>query len=178
MSHIIKSSSIRGYSRVDLPPIGAAKQQPTPTAQAADSISVFLNSFCPTRVRYTHIPIHAEQCIQANTHTFKSQEVHVYLQMPQTYIQNQFILQTQQFDCKAAVCTHSTRLLIYDWSLMGGYNWKTMIEGWNHEMRCLCRSKSNTDRCLSATVHWTESNTVQTNGKTSICLSSQMDSLN
>lgn len=90
MSHIIKSSSIRGYSRVDLPPIGAAKQQPTPTAQAADSISVFLNSFCPTRVRYTHIPIHAEQCIQANAHTFKSQEVHVYLQMPQTYIQNQF----------------------------------------------------------------------------------------
>lgn len=175
MSRIIKSSSIRGYSRVDLPPIGAAKQQPTPTAQAADSISVFLNSFCPTRVRYTHIPIHAEQCIQANTHTFKSQEVHVYLQMPQTYIH---ILQTQQFDCKAAVCTHSTRLLIYDWSLMGGYNWKTMIEGWNHEMRCLCRSKSNTEWCLSATVHWTESNTAQTNGKTSICLSSQMDSLN
>lgn len=178
MSHIIKSSSIRGYSRVDLPPIGAAKQQPTPTAQAADSISVFLNSFCP-RVRYTHIPIHAEQCIQANTHTFKSQEVHAYLQMPQTYIQNQFCFTNAAVWLQSCcVCAHSMRLLIYDWSLMGGYNWKTMIEGWNHEMRCLCRSKSNTDRCLSATVHRTESNTAQTNGKTSICLSSQMDSLN
>lgn len=29
-----------------LPPMGAAKQQPTPTAQAAASISVFLASFC------------------------------------------------------------------------------------------------------------------------------------
>lgn len=29
-----------------LPPMGAAKQQPTPTAQAAASISMFLASFC------------------------------------------------------------------------------------------------------------------------------------
>lgn len=29
----------------DSPPIGAAKQQPTPTAQAAASISMFLDSF-------------------------------------------------------------------------------------------------------------------------------------
>lgn len=39
--------------RVVLPPIGAAKQQPTPTAQAADSISVFLSSFWQTRIRGT-----------------------------------------------------------------------------------------------------------------------------
>lgn len=38
---------------VVLPPIGAAKQQPTPTAQAADSISVFLSSFWQTRIRGT-----------------------------------------------------------------------------------------------------------------------------
>lgn len=31
---------------VTLPPMGAAKQQPTPTAQAAASISMFLASFC------------------------------------------------------------------------------------------------------------------------------------
>ncbi|TNN38056.1 hypothetical protein EYF80_051771 [Liparis tanakae] len=35
---------------------GAAKQQPTPTAQAADSISVFLSSFCSTGVTHTHSP--------------------------------------------------------------------------------------------------------------------------
>lgn len=29
----------------DSPPMGAAKQQPTPTAQAAASISMFLDSF-------------------------------------------------------------------------------------------------------------------------------------
>lgn len=30
---------------LDSPPMGAAKQQPTPTAQAAASISMFLDSF-------------------------------------------------------------------------------------------------------------------------------------
>lgn len=44
----------RSCSHVILPPIGAAKQQPTPTAQAADNISVFRSSFCPIRIRYTH----------------------------------------------------------------------------------------------------------------------------
>lgn len=35
-----------GRPGVTLPPMGAAKQQPTPTAQAAASISMFLASFC------------------------------------------------------------------------------------------------------------------------------------
>lgn len=35
-----------GWPGVTLPPMGAAKQQPTPTAQAAASISMFLASFC------------------------------------------------------------------------------------------------------------------------------------
>lgn len=65
----------RSCSHVILPPIGAAKQQPTPTAQAADSISVFRSSFCPTRIRYTHTRTTTKQCIHRYTHT-QSKEVH------------------------------------------------------------------------------------------------------
>lgn len=42
---------------LDLPPIGAAKQQPTPTAQAADSISVFLSSFCQINEKTEYMQI-------------------------------------------------------------------------------------------------------------------------
>lgn len=57
-----------------LPPMGAAKQQPTPTAQAADSISVFLSSFCPTRIRDTRGRARAHARTHTQSHAFK--EIH------------------------------------------------------------------------------------------------------
>lgn len=59
MQHVLSKSETSRRDMLDIylpedsPPIGAAKQQPTPTAQAAASISMFLDSFCNTHT-YTH----------------------------------------------------------------------------------------------------------------------------
>lgn len=62
MQHVLNKSETSRRDMLDIylpedsPPIGAAKQQPTPTAQAAASISMFLDSFCNTRT-HTYSPV-------------------------------------------------------------------------------------------------------------------------
>ena len=119
-----------------LPPIGAAKQQPTPTAQAADSISVFLSSFCTIGIRYTHARTHTKECSQGNTDAqIPTGAQCMYLQ--RTPARNtqpmHLVMETKVTRClqmrhcqreAAAVSFRSRWDHMYERGEVGGHNWK------------------------------------------------------